>query len=130
MLGHFPGIVEANVYGVAVPHADGKAGCAAVFVPPEVRHTFDWAGLLAHARKGLPRYAVPVFLRVIKSPTPMHNNKQNKVPLRKEGIDLKAIREGTAGSEDVMLWVRPGSDRYEPFDQAAYEALVAGQAKL
>lgn len=122
--------MEANVYGVEVPHHDGRAGCAAVYIRPDERAAFDYSGLLAYAQKKLPRYAIPVFLRVIKSPTPMHNNKQNKVPLRKEGVDLKVILEGTAGREDVMFWVRPGTSTYEPFLERDWNEIVAGQAKL
>lgn len=130
VLGRFPGLIEANVYGVEVPGHDGRAGCAAIYIRPEEQEGFDWVGLLAHARKNLPKYAVPIFLRLIKSPTPMHNNKQNKVPLRKEGIDPEKIRSGDAGREDSMLWVRPGSDRYELFTEKDYNNIVAGKAKL
>src|SRR3954454_10164130 len=30
VVGKFPGVVEANVYGVALPKHDGRAGCAAI----------------------------------------------------------------------------------------------------
>lgn len=46
VVGNFPGIVEANVYGVQLPNHDGRAGCAAIFIKPEDRSRFDWAGLL------------------------------------------------------------------------------------
>ena len=55
-----PGIQEANVYGVAVPGMDGRAGMAALVVDGG----FDIAGL-AHRLEGrLPHYARPVFLRL------------------------------------------------------------------
>ncbi|KAF2772649.1 acetyl-CoA synthetase-like protein [Teratosphaeria nubilosa] len=130
VLGRFPGVVEANVYGVELPNQDGRAGCAAIFVHPDGRATFDWAGLLAHARKGLPKYAVPVFVRLIKAPTPSHNNKQNKVPLRREGVDLSKIREGEAGREDVLFWVRPGGSTYERFGDEAWNDIMGGRARL
>jgi len=130
VLGRFPGLVEANVYGVEVPGHDGRAGCAAIYIRPVDRESFDLVGLLAHAKKSLPKYAVPVFLRMIKSPTPMHNNKQNKVPLRKEGIDLEKIRTGDAGREDSIFWAKAGSDRYELFTEKDYKEIVAGKAKL
>ncbi|KAK5126498.1 hypothetical protein LTR08_004763 [Meristemomyces frigidus] len=130
VLGHFPGIVEANVYGVEVPSHDGRAGCAALFIRPEARATFDWKGLLAHARKGLPKYAVPVFVRVVESQSLMHNNKQNKVPLRKEGVNPKLVREGDAGMGDAIMWARAGGDRYESFGEAEWEGLVGGRARL
>ncbi|KAM0722286.1 hypothetical protein Q7P37_001727 [Cladosporium fusiforme] len=128
VLGRFPGLLEANVYGVEVPNHDGKAGCAAVFIRPEEREKFNWSGLLQHARKGLPKYAVPVFIRVIKSPTTMHNNKQNKVPLRKEGIDFDKIANGEAGSDDELLWVQ--GDTYVPFQPHDLESIGAGKARL
>ncbi|RMZ15752.1 hypothetical protein D0862_01528 [Hortaea werneckii] len=130
VLGRFSGIVEANVYGVEIPGHDGRAGCAAIFIPHEQRASFDWAGLLAHARKGLPRYAVPVFLRIVEKQTAMHNNKQNKVPLRKEGIEYEKIRHGEGGPGDTLRWLRPGSDAYEPFNEEDWQALVAGKARL
>lgn len=128
VLGRFPGLLEANVYGVEVPHHDGKAGCAAVYIQAEQLRKFDWAGLLAHARKGLPKYAVPVFIRLIVSPTTMHNNKQNKVPLRKEGIDFDKIADGEAGREDRLLWVQ--GDTYVPFERKDLEFLGSGKARL
>ena len=45
-LGKYPGVVEANVYGVALPHHDGRAGCAAVFIDPQLKSDFDYARLL------------------------------------------------------------------------------------
>jgi acyl-CoA synthetase (AMP-forming)/AMP-acid ligase II len=46
VLGKFPGVVEANVYGVALPNHDGRAGCAAIFIDPKEAKNFDYAGLL------------------------------------------------------------------------------------
>lgn len=95
VLGHYPGIVEANVYGVEVPGHDGRAGCAALYIDPAHLANFDFNALLAHSRAKLPKYAVPVFIRVLNNLTTMHNNKQNKVPLRNDGIDLRKLIERT-----------------------------------
>lgn len=130
VLGDFPGVVEANVYGAQVPNHEGRAGCAAIYVQPRERAAFDWRALHAHARKQLPRYAVPVFIRIVKSPTPMHNNKQNKIPLRNEGVDLSKIAAGTAGPEDELLWLKPNTETYEPFRASDHAQLVAGKARL
>ncbi|GAB7363210.1 hypothetical protein MBLNU230_g3492t1 [Neophaeotheca triangularis] len=129
-MGEFPRLLEANVYGVELPCHDGRAGCAAVYIAPEERESFDYAGLLAHCRKKLPKYAVPVFLRVIKNPTPMHNNKQNKVPLRKEGVDPSKVANGEAGNEDRILWAPPSASTYTPLGQAEWDAIVGGKARL
>lgn len=148
-LGHFPTIQEANVYGVELPGKltclrriltpeindevghDGRAGCAAIFVPPAATESFDFKQLLEHSRKMLPRYAVPVFLRFVQDIAPtMHNNKQNKVQLRREGVDPDKIANGEAGRGDVMFWLPPGGDTYMPFGRQEWSSLVAGKTKL
>lgn len=97
VLGQYPGVAEANVYGVELPNHDGRAGCAAVHFSDGMKETFDYGGLLKHARARLPRYAVPVFIRVVEASTHIHNHKQNKVPLRKEGVNPRMV--GTEAPE-------------------------------
>lgn len=46
MLGHYPGIVDATVYGVSLPGHDGKAGAAAIYIDPAVRDKFDHRAFL------------------------------------------------------------------------------------
>ncbi|CAG8973205.1 hypothetical protein HYALB_00006374 [Hymenoscyphus albidus] len=46
VLGNYPGVVEANIYGVQLPNHDGRAGCAAIYLDPSKKATFDFAGLL------------------------------------------------------------------------------------
>lgn len=128
-IGQFPGVVEANVYGVLVPRADGRAGCAAVFLAPERRAGFDWAAFAAFLRQRLPRYAVPVFVRVLERMAPMHNQKQNKVPLRTEGVEPEKVRAGSSPG-DRLFWLPPGREAYVPFAQKDWNALVAGASKL
>ena len=110
--GHYPGIVETNVYGVQVPGHDGRAGCAALYIDPAHQATFDFNALLTHARQRLPRYAVPVFIRVLSNLTTMHNNKQNKVPLRNDGIDLRKIQE-RADKEAKEKGITEGEVKYD-----------------
>ncbi|GAB7346722.1 hypothetical protein MBLNU459_g1834t1 [Dothideomycetes sp. NU459] len=130
-LGKFPGIQEANVYGIELPAHDGRAGCAAISIAPSERDKFDFRGLLLHSQNALPRYAVPIFLRLVEEMGPtMHNNKQNKVQLRREGVDPEKIANGQAGRKDVIFWLPPKGDTYEQFGEAEWHALVAGKARL
>jgi acyl-CoA synthetase (AMP-forming)/AMP-acid ligase II len=46
VVGKFPGIMEANVYGVLLPNHDGRAGCAAIYIDPNERDRFDFSALL------------------------------------------------------------------------------------
>ncbi|KAF2098043.1 acetyl-CoA synthetase-like protein [Rhizodiscina lignyota] len=114
VLGRFAGVQEAIVYGVEVPGHDGKAGCAAVSIDPSVpqaSYPQFFNELYAHAQRNMPKYAVPVFIRILKSASTMHNNKQNKIPLKKDGINLDMIYgegndvdEAREQGKDVMLW--------------------------
>lgn len=132
VMGAFPGVQEANVYGVLLPRHDGRAGCAAVYIAPEVRASFDFRGFMTFLKARLPKYAVPVFLRVMEGgigPS-MHNNKQNKVPLREEGVDWEKVRgEKGASPTDTMYWAGP-SGEYEPYDQGHWQQILDGRAKL
>lgn len=115
---------------IATAH-DGRAGCAALYIDPAQRATFDYTALLAHARKSLPKYAVPMFLRVIEEQELGHNNKQNKVPLRNEGVDPEKIRNGKAGPKDVVLFSpSQASSTYEKFGEAEWRGIVEGRVRL
>jgi acyl-CoA synthetase (AMP-forming)/AMP-acid ligase II len=48
VLGRYPGVSEATVYGVSLPGHDGKAGMAAIYINTE-GSTFDYSGLLRYA---------------------------------------------------------------------------------
>ena len=76
-----------------------------------------------HATKKLPRYAVPLFLRVTKELKATGNNKQQKHVLRSQGVDPAKVDGG-----DEMFWLRDG--RYVRFDKGAWERLKAGEVKL
>lgn len=133
VIGAYPGILEANVYGVLVPSHDGRAGCAAITLDPSTYthpSTFPFASLLAHMRSKLPKYAVPVFLRVQSEMKSMHNMKQNKTVLRGEGVDLGAVKAGEQGG-DVFYWCGGGSEvTYRPFGEGELEGLRGGGVRL
>ena len=129
VLGKYPGITEANVFGVSIPGHEGRAGCAAIDV--DASQSVDYADLLRYARAQLPRYAVPVFLRIVKRSSHIHNHKQNKVGLRKEGANPDNIgTEEREGIADTFLWSPPDAESYVPFERSDWERLETGQARL
>ncbi|PYH93078.1 acetyl-CoA synthetase-like protein [Aspergillus ellipticus CBS 707.79] len=131
-LGQFPGIQEANVYGVLVPHHDGRAGCAALQLSDGNPSTgLDLKGLAKFVRASLPRYAVPVFLRLVQNPSHIHNHKQNKVPLREEGVEpAKLGTKAPEGRDDRLFWLPPGGHEYVAFGEGEWKRLVGGEARL
>ncbi|KAI8628361.1 fatty acid transporter [Xylariaceae sp. FL1651] len=125
VLGRHPGVSEATVYGVSLPGHDGKAGMAAVYINPEIRN-FDYKDLLRHARAHLPRYAVPIFLRQLSVRSATHNNKQDKAPLKKAGINPSQM------NGDLLFWISENGkgDEYVPFTEKDLESLQVGRSKL
>jgi acyl-CoA synthetase (AMP-forming)/AMP-acid ligase II len=131
VLGQYPGVAEANVYGVLLPNHDGRAGCAALQLASDCKVPFDYNDLLRYAKARLPRYAVPVFIRKVDASAHMHNHKQNKVALREEGVNPSLIgTKAKNGKNDKFLWVPPRGDRYIDFTESDWRALEAGQARL
>ena len=61
ILSVFPGIKEANVYGVLVPGSDGRAGMAAIVAADDL----DYAKFGLYVADKLPAYAIPNFLRIL-----------------------------------------------------------------
>jgi fatty-acyl-CoA synthase len=114
-----PGVKEANVYGVAVPGTDGRAGMAALVTGPG----FDVSKLADALAGNLPAYARPVFVRLLPEIEITGTFKQRKVELVKEGFDLAAFR-------DPIFWLDPVTRAYEPLTRENYAAIVSGQVKL
>lgn len=126
VLGAHPAVHEANVYGVEIPHHDGRAGCAAVVLEggKATQEVLDGIATLAEAR--LPKYAVPLFLRVVSEMHPTGNNKQQKHKLRAQGVDLAKIRK--EGNGDQIYWLKEG--RYVELRDEGWEGIKAGKARL
>jgi fatty-acyl-CoA synthase len=119
VLGIFPGVKEANVYGVTVPGMDGRAGMAAVVTGAG----FDIAGLAMALSANLPPYARPVFVRLLPELETTGTFKQRKVDLVKEGFDPYTIH-------DPLYWLDPGAGQYVPLTRADYAAILSGGVKI
>jgi fatty-acyl-CoA synthase len=118
-LGRVPGIQEANVYGVHVPGAEGRAGMAALVVDKD----FAVSGLADAIKPRLASYARPLFLRLTPALDVTGTFKQRKVDLVRDGFDPATIR-------DPLYWLNPASGAYETLTPEAYAAVTAGNVKL
>ena len=112
------GIAEANVYGVRVPGADGKAGMAAMVAGDG----FDLARLHAEVHARLPPYARPLFLRLQASIDHTSTFKQRKVNLVDEGFDPRRTGE--------PIYFDDGAGGYVRVDEPLFQALSAGRIRL
>jgi len=59
--------------------------------------------------------------------TPIHNNKQNKVPLREEGVDPAKVHP-----EDKVVWIdeKGKGNTYVDFHRDHWDDLKFGKASL
>lgn len=125
-MGQHPSVHEANVYGVEIPFHDGRAGCAATVFDQKAPSDELLKSLADHLNKSLPRYAVPLFLRVFEEvgSSTTGTNKFQKQGLRVAGVNP----DGYDGAPSKMYWLK--GNTYVPFDEAAYKQLQGGRVKL
>jgi acyl-CoA synthetase (AMP-forming)/AMP-acid ligase II len=120
-LGSHPVVHEANVYGVELPHHDGRAGCVAIVLAEEPNERL-LRDLAVHATSRLPRFAVPLFLRRMRNMQITGTNKQQKHVVRKEGVDPTKV------GDDELFWLKDGT--YVKFGKRDWEELNGGRVKL
>ncbi len=120
-LDSFPGVDSSAVYGVIMPKGDGRAGMAAVI--REEGKDIDFAALTAHLRSVLPKYAVPIFIRLVNDFQWTATHKIKKTDLKNDGYNLSAIKDGLY----VLL---PGSETYVPLNDVIYQDIMAGKYKF
>lgn len=125
VVGKFPQFAETNIYGVSVPHCDGRAGCAAVVLANGVDlHEVDWNGLAAYLIGTLPRYAVPIFVRVVANLEYTGTMKLQKGRMRADGVDPSRM------GADKMWWLPIGKKEYVPFRGEDWKRLQNATARL
>jgi fatty-acyl-CoA synthase len=115
----FPGIHEANVYGVAIPGHDGRAGMAAIVCEAGI----DLVALRSHLASHLPDYARPVFVRIRAEIEVTATFKQRKVDLVKDGFDPTQVR-------DPIFFDDQARDAYVLLDETLYRRIIAGDVRL
>lgn len=103
-----------NVYGVRVPHHEGRAGMAAIQLKPG--RTFDAKRFYHIAAARLPHYAIPYFLRVSEQADLTPTFKVRKVDLQKQGYSPHQVKE-------PLYVLSPGGETYVPYSSEALAEL-------
>ena len=119
VLSNFDGVTQANVYGVAVPGYDGRAGMAAIVSDGEP----DLTALKEHIDAALPLYARPVFLRLSQESETTSTFKFKKTNLVKAGFDPERISE-------PVFYCDPKEGKFEPVDAEVFEKINNGEIRL
>lgn len=115
----FPGIKEANVYGVAIPGSDGRAGMATIVTNDGV----DLAAFRQHLVNRLPDFARPLFLRIRNDLEVTATFKHTKTALVREGYNPCAIA-------DAIYFNDRERQAFVPLDQSLYERIQIGQLRF
>lgn len=113
-LSGFPELEIANVYGVRVPGAEGRAGMAALVL--RAGTGFDGRAFFAWTRARLPEYAAPLFVRLAREADLTSTFKLRKVDLQRAGYDPARV--------GAPLFVRdPSAGGYVPLTVEALARL-------
>lgn len=121
VLGAWPGVEDAVVYGVEVPGADGRCGMAALRL--KAGTTLDPVGLAAHLRQHLPPYAVPLFIRLLAEVETTGTFKYKKTELKRQAYD-------PTQSADPLFVLLPDASGFQVLDAERYARLARGECRL
>lgn len=116
-LGDYLGLDAITVYGVQVPGHGGRAGMAALVMHEGAQ--FDPKAFWKMAIARLPRYAAPLFVRLMDTPDMTGNYKLRKVDLQKQGYD-------SAQTGDPLFVRNDKLQTYVPLTAATLEEALRG----
>lgn len=79
--------------------------------------------LCKRIKENLPSYAVPLFLRVMKSVPLTGTFKLKKVDLQKDGYDINQV-------QDKLYFYNAKLSKYEPLTKEIYDCIISGRLRL
>jgi fatty-acyl-CoA synthase len=113
-----PSVLEATVYGVAIPGTEGRAGMAAL----RVDDGFDVDAFERHARGALASYQRPRFVRILPGEVRVTGTfKHQKEDYRREGWNPRVVTDA--------LYVLLG-DHYVRLDEALHARVERGDVVI
>ena len=118
VLNTFEKIDMCCVYGVLIPHTEGRAGM--VSINKRTDKDLDFIGLLNFLQKYLPNYAIPKFIRFIDEFSFTATHKIQKVKLKKEGYNINEIK-------DHLFVLLPNSSEYVSLTKEIYQEISEGK---
>jgi fatty-acyl-CoA synthase len=114
-----PGIKEANIYGVEVPAQDGRAGMASLVIDENFSISEFYQLLLDE----LPKYSIPVFLRISPEIETTGTFKYKKTDLVKDGFDPNTIT-------DELYFADTSTNQYVKLDANLFQKIHNQEVRI
>ncbi|MFX1324366.1 MAG: long-chain-acyl-CoA synthetase [Promethearchaeota archaeon] len=118
VINSFKHVDMCSVYGVLIPHTEGRAGMASIHTVGE--EDFDLKGLLDFLQTYLPKYAVPKFIRFIDTFSFTATHKILKTKLKIEGYNINEVK-------DEIFVLLPDKSEFKPLTKEIYQGISEGK---
>ncbi|MHA1987569.1 MAG: long-chain-acyl-CoA synthetase [Promethearchaeota archaeon] len=118
ILGTHKSILMSAVFGVEIPNHEGKAGMAAIKFDPEIG--FKPSEISRFVTQVLPKYSIPIFIRIREELEVTGSNKIRKSNLRKEGYNVSEI------SEPLYIW-DSSQKQYTELNATKHQEILKGK---
>ena len=119
ILNGYKDVNMSNVYGVQIPGCEGRAGMAAFSL--DDAESFDWQAFSDYVENSLPKYARPLFIRIIQEMDTTGTFKLKKNDLRNEAFDIGKV-------SDPIYCLKPNSSNYVVLDNEWLQTINSEQA--
>ncbi|XP_043474759.1 long-chain fatty acid transport protein 4 [Leptopilina heterotoma] len=110
---------DAVVYGVEVPGNEGKAGMAAIYDPDK---SLNLNNLAEGVQKSLPKYARPLFVRVLAQLPMTGTFKLKKKELQQDGFNVKNLQD--------PIYFLQSSGTYVRLSESLYDDILSEKVRL
>ncbi len=121
ILNSYPPIQMCAVYGVAIPNTEGTAGMAAIKLNPSTDFEIDdFSRFVVNV---LPRYSIPIFIRIRNELELTGPLKIKKTNLRREAYDVNSI-------QDQLFFWDSSTKKYVALDKSIYQNILEGKLKI
>jgi len=115
----FEEIDMCSVYGVLIPHTEGRAGMVSLHKKSD--EILDFKEFVNYLKKYLPNYAIPKFIRFIDEFDFTASHKIQKIKLKKEGYNINEI------NDDIFVLL-PNSSEYTSLTKEIYQEILEGNS--
>ena len=122
IVNNYQDIIMSAVYGVKIPHTDGRAGMVAL------QTAMNWSkieiqGFYNYLKKELPQYAIPIFIRFCTQFEITPTQKIKKYNLKSESFNIDIV-------SDEIYVVLPNENKFTRIDAHIHKAILANHYKF